>query len=152
MASSSSSSSSSVTENLHHHFKSNNNNNNNNIAHFINSSLFTNSSSKIFLPLPFSSPPLSSFDSSPMPNNLDSFSSSSSSSSGFPSTMRISNLKSNANGNGPAFVGQVFSMCDLSGTGLMAVSTQFDIPFISKRYRIISETYFLSIEVLGFEL
>lgn len=36
-------------------------------------------------------------------------------------------------GSGPAFVGQVFSMCDLSGTGLMAVSTHFDIPFISKR-------------------
>ncbi|KAJ6364437.1 hypothetical protein OIU76_029399 [Salix suchowensis] len=34
---------------------------------------------------------------------------------------------------GPAFVGQVFSMCDLSGTGLMAVSTHFDVPFISKR-------------------
>lgn len=30
-------------------------------------------------------------------------------------------------------MGQVFSMCDLSGTGLMAVSTHFDIPFISKR-------------------
>jgi hypothetical protein len=30
-------------------------------------------------------------------------------------------------------VGQVFSMCDLSGTGLMAVSTHFDVPFISKR-------------------
>ena len=28
---------------------------------------------------------------------------------------------------------QVFSMCDLSGTGLMAVSTHFDILFISKR-------------------
>jgi hypothetical protein len=25
-------------------------------------------------------------------------------------------------------------MCDLSGTGLMAVSTHFDIPFLSKRY------------------
>jgi hypothetical protein len=24
-------------------------------------------------------------------------------------------------------------MCDLSGTGLMAVSTHFDVPFISKR-------------------
>ncbi|KAI7754498.1 hypothetical protein M8C21_012823 [Ambrosia artemisiifolia] len=53
-----------------------------------------------------------------------------SSESGFPSTVRVSNLSSSG---GPAFVGQVFSMCDLSGTGLMAVSTQFDIPFISKR-------------------
>ncbi|THG20920.1 hypothetical protein TEA_017696 [Camellia sinensis var. sinensis] len=52
--------------------------------------------------------------------------------SGFPSTVRISSLNSAGKG-GPAFVGQVFSMCDLSGTGLMAVSTHFDIPFISKR-------------------
>ncbi|KAK6155639.1 hypothetical protein DH2020_009887 [Rehmannia glutinosa] len=54
---------------------------------------------------------------------------SSESGSGFPSAVRISTGK----GGGPAFVGQVFSMCDLSGTGLMAVSTHFDIPFISKR-------------------
>lgn len=30
-------------------------------------------------------------------------------------------------------MGQVFSMCDLSGTGLMTVSTHFDIPFLSER-------------------
>ena len=54
--------------------------------------------------------------------------------SGFPSTLRISSLNSNGKAGGPAFVGQVFSMCDLSGTGLMAVSTHFDIPFISKRF------------------
>nr|XP_023882167.1 uncharacterized protein LOC111994509 [Quercus suber]POE73485.1 hypothetical protein CFP56_33908 [Quercus suber] len=55
-------------------------------------------------------------------------------SSTFPSTVRISSLNSNGRAaGGPAFVGQVFSMCDLSGTGLMAVSTHFDIPFISKR-------------------
>ncbi|KAJ8554375.1 hypothetical protein K7X08_025053 [Anisodus acutangulus] len=52
--------------------------------------------------------------------------------SGFPSTVRISGLNTTGKG-GPAFVGQVFSMCDLSGTGLMAVSTHFDIPFLSKR-------------------
>ncbi|GER51049.1 Tic22-like family protein isoform 1 [Striga asiatica] len=45
------------------------------------------------------------------------------------SSMQISTGK----GGGPAFVGQVFSMCDLTGTGLMAVSTHFDIPFLSKR-------------------
>ncbi|KAJ7974127.1 Tic22-like [Quillaja saponaria] len=60
-------------------------------------------------------------------------SSSAESNSGFPSTVRIAGLNSNGKGGGPAFVGQVFSMCDLSGTGLMAVSTHFDIPFISKR-------------------
>ncbi|XP_023550550.1 uncharacterized protein LOC111808666 [Cucurbita pepo subsp. pepo] len=49
------------------------------------------------------------------------------------STLRISGLNSDGKAGGPAFVGQVFSMCDLSGTGLMAVSTHFDIPFISKR-------------------
>ncbi|KAG7016851.1 hypothetical protein SDJN02_21962, partial [Cucurbita argyrosperma subsp. argyrosperma] len=54
--------------------------------------------------------------------------------SGFPSTLRISGLNSDGKPGGPAFVGQVFSMCDLSGTGLMAVSTHFDIPFISKRF------------------
>ncbi|XP_043813569.1 uncharacterized protein LOC110617603 isoform X2 [Manihot esculenta] len=59
--------------------------------------------------------------------------SSAESNSGFPSTVRIAGLKSNGKSGGPAFVGQVFSMCDLSGTGLMAVSTHFDIPFISKR-------------------
>nr|GEX12884.1 Tic22-like protein [Tanacetum cinerariifolium] len=58
---------------------------------------------------------------------------STSSGGGFPSTVRISNLSMKSGGGGPAFVGQVFSMCDLSGTGLMAVSTQFDIPFLSKR-------------------
>uniref|UniRef100_A0A7N0V2F7 Tic22-like family protein n=2 Tax=Kalanchoe fedtschenkoi TaxID=63787 RepID=A0A7N0V2F7_KALFE len=57
---------------------------------------------------------------------------SSHSGTGFPSTVRISSLNPNG-GGGPAFVGQVFSMCDLSGTGLMAVSTHFDVPFISKR-------------------
>ncbi|KAK2653998.1 hypothetical protein Ddye_013854 [Dipteronia dyeriana] len=55
------------------------------------------------------------------------------SSSAFPSTVKITSINSNRHGGGPAFVGQVFSMCDLSGTGLMAVSTHFDIPFISKR-------------------
>ncbi|CAH1445523.1 unnamed protein product [Lactuca virosa] len=100
----------------------------------------------ILLPFPLSLPSISLSDSSPA--DLDSFSSSTSpsassssarsmssesTSSGFPSTVRISNLNSTGNGGGPAFVGQVFSMCDLSGTGLMAVSTQFDIPFISKR-------------------
>ncbi|TYJ10955.1 hypothetical protein E1A91_A11G243100v1 [Gossypium mustelinum] len=59
--------------------------------------------------------------------------SSAESNSGFPSTVRVSGLASSGKSGGPAFVGQVFSMCDLSGTGLMAVSTHFDIPFISKR-------------------
>ncbi|KAK9724682.1 hypothetical protein RND81_05G092000 [Saponaria officinalis] len=61
-------------------------------------------------------------------------------SSGFPSMVRIGGLRSSGqsgvgvgSGGGPAFVGQVFSMCDLTGTGLMAVTTQFDIPFISQR-------------------
>lgn len=49
-------------------------------------------------------------------------------------SVRVARLSSNGKGGGPAFVGQVFSMCDLSGTGLMAVSTHFDIPFISKRF------------------
>ncbi|KVI07149.1 hypothetical protein Ccrd_014495 [Cynara cardunculus var. scolymus] len=134
----------------------------NNISHFIqstasnissifipkspNSSNSASSPPKIFLPLPASLPAVSLYDSSlsGMESSSSSTSPSASSSlvrsmasestsSGFPSSVRISNLSSSANGGGPAFVGQVFSMCDLSGTGLMAVSTQFDIPFISNR-------------------
>ncbi|PWA73298.1 tic22-like family protein [Artemisia annua] len=63
---------------------------------------------------------------------MSSSESTSSGGGGFPSTVRISNLSMKSGGGEPAFVGQVFSMCDLSGTGLMAVSTQFDIPFLSK--------------------
>ena len=47
--------------------------------------------------------------------------------------MRIGGLNTSGKGGGPAFVGQVFSMCDVSGNGIMAVSNHFDIPFISKR-------------------
>ncbi|KAL5727175.1 hypothetical protein ACHQM5_000399 [Ranunculus cassubicifolius] len=54
-------------------------------------------------------------------------------SAAFPSSFKISGLSSKGNEGGPAFVGQVFSMCDVSGTGLMAVSTHIEIPFISKR-------------------
>ncbi|GAB4858326.1 hypothetical protein Ancab_009799 [Ancistrocladus abbreviatus] len=53
--------------------------------------------------------------------------------SAFPSTVRIGSPSSAGKGGGPAFVGQVFSMCDLTGTGLMAVSTRFDVPFLSQR-------------------
>ncbi|ERN05011.1 hypothetical protein AMTRI_Chr01g109500 [Amborella trichopoda] len=52
-------------------------------------------------------------------------------SSGFPSNVRIDGLASNLKG-GPAFVGQVFSMCDPSGTGLMAVSSRVEIPFSAR--------------------
>ncbi|KAL4557032.1 hypothetical protein LXL04_035202 [Taraxacum kok-saghyz] len=111
-----------------------------------NSINYASSTPKLLLPFPLSLPSMPLSDSSPA--DLDFFSSSTSpsassssarsmssesTSSGFPSTVRISSLSSTGNGSGPAFVGQVFSMCDLSGTGLMAVSTQFDIPFISKR-------------------
>ncbi|XP_020088762.1 uncharacterized protein LOC109710520 [Ananas comosus] len=48
--------------------------------------------------------------------------------------VRIEALNSSSKGaRGPAFVGQVFSMLDPSGNGLMAVTTHFDIPFLSKR-------------------
>ncbi|CAH9140905.1 unnamed protein product [Cuscuta epithymum] len=46
-------------------------------------------------------------------------------------SVRISGPGSVGKG-GPAFVGQVFSMCNLSGTSLMSVSTHFHIPFLSK--------------------
>lgn len=54
--------------------------------------------------------------------------------SGFPTTLRISGLNSDGKAGGPAFVGQVFSMCDLSGAGLMAVTPNNNIPFVSKRF------------------
>ncbi|CAL9771234.1 unnamed protein product [Musa acuminata subsp. burmannicoides] len=52
----------------------------------------------------------------------------------FASGVRIEGLVSSSKaGGGPAFVGQVFSMLDPSGNGLMTVTTRFDIPFLSKR-------------------
>ncbi|KAL0862888.1 hypothetical protein Bca101_042006 [Brassica carinata] len=83
--------------------------------------------SRVCLPLRFSV----SDDVSPFESTVKN--ASSTSSSGLNSTVRISSLSSDGKRGGPAFVGQVFSMCDLTGTGLMAVSTHFDIPFISKR-------------------
>ncbi|XP_076946866.1 uncharacterized protein LOC143618617 [Bidens hawaiensis] len=118
----------------HHHFITT-------VSHFINSTA-SNISSILNPNFPNTSNSPSKLRNYPPINNIintDSLSSSTchpsseSTSSGFPSTVRVSNLSSTGNGGGPAFVGQVFSMCDLSGTGLMAVSTQFDIPFISKR-------------------
>ncbi|CAN7023491.1 hypothetical protein BRARA_F02175 [Brassica rapa] len=79
--------------------------------------------SRVCLPLRFSD----------VSSTVKNASSTSTSSSGLNSTVRISSLSSDGKRGGPAFVGQVFSMCDLTGTGLMAVSTHFDIPFISKR-------------------
>ena len=103
-----------------------------------------NSPSKICAPLLFadSSPAaIESIQSLSFSSKPSSFSSSSSamkgmpseSGSAFPSTVRISGLNSPGKSGGPAFVGQVFSMCDLSWTGLMAVSSHFDFHFISKR-------------------
>ncbi|KAG8484203.1 hypothetical protein CXB51_022736 [Gossypium anomalum] len=98
-------------------------------------SLFSHFSTPQMPPcLPFADSPLES----DLPNSISSKSaikgvSSAESSSGFPSTVRISGLNSAGKCGGPAFVGRVFSMCDLSGTGLMAISTHFNIPFISER-------------------
>ncbi|KAM7273915.1 hypothetical protein ACFE04_028579 [Oxalis oulophora] len=92
------------------------------------------------IPIQLTESTRSPFDSSTRPDNTASSKPtiksgvSPAAANGFPSTVRISGLNLNGKGGGgPAFVGQVFSMCDLSGTGLMAVSTHFDIPFISKR-------------------
>lgn len=93
----------------------------------------SSSSSTIYVPLSYADSPfeLTQSDSLSSKPAIDGVSSNSR--SGFPSAVRISGLNSSGKGGGPAFVGQVFSMCDLSGTGLMAVSTHFDIPFISQR-------------------
>uniref|UniRef100_A0A2N9FDN7 Tic22-like family protein n=2 Tax=Fagus sylvatica TaxID=28930 RepID=A0A2N9FDN7_FAGSY len=127
------------------------------ISHFLQSatsnflSLFTPSpktsssssssltTSKICVPLLHPIPNYSPFDSNPKSSSIktvQSPTSTSNSNSPFPSTVRINSLNSNGKAGGPAFVGQVFSMCDLSGTGLMAVSTHFDIPFLSNRLNI----------------
>ncbi|ESW24136.1 hypothetical protein PHAVU_004G105900 [Phaseolus vulgaris] len=84
--------------------------------------------SSLSLPL-FFAPPLSAS------NALDSAATASEPARPAAKSVRVARLGVNGKGGGggPAFVGQVFSMCDLSGTGLMAVSTHFDIPFISKR-------------------
>ncbi|KAF6157579.1 hypothetical protein GIB67_037152 [Kingdonia uniflora] len=103
--------------------------------------LSISTSSSICVPLLFSDSPPSplTFSSSVTPSPEQSDNSTSAINSGvsssrgrmFPSTLRVnSNLDG---GGGPAFVGQVFSMCDLSGTGLMAVSTHIDVPFLTKR-------------------
>lgn len=92
-------------------------------------------------PLPSSSPQLPSAISLPLflppPLSAVTLSSTAESTRSSPKSVRVSRLNGkNITGGsgGPAFVGQVFSMCDLSGTGLMAVSTHFDIPFITKRF------------------
>lgn len=137
----------SATEPRHHHHDPNPINN---ISRFIQStasnlsslipfpkpspspSQISASPSKISVPLPFadSRPQLLSLR--PPPSPFESTQADSPSSSSLRGTSYLG-LRSAVNG-GPAFVGRVFSMCDLSGTGLMAVSTHFDIPFISKRY------------------
>jgi uncharacterized membrane protein YgcG len=49
-------------------------------------------------------------------------------------------------GFGPAFVGQVFTMLDPSGNGLMAVSTRFHLPhFLANRF---ANTSYLFISIL----
>ncbi|TXG71026.1 hypothetical protein EZV62_005961 [Acer yangbiense] len=149
------SSSSSSTEPNHFHH-------NNNLTNFLNTtttnllslltppktapfqSQLSAASSKVYFPLKFADASVPS--PSAQPDSLSSkpahdakgggggrVASPAESSSAFPSSVRITSINSNGHGGGPAFVGQVFSMCDLSGTGLMAVSTHFDIPFISKR-------------------
>ncbi|KAF3328657.1 Tic22-like family [Carex littledalei] len=47
--------------------------------------------------------------------------------------VRIDGLGSMKGGGGPAFVGQVFTMLDPSGNGLMAVTRHLNLPFLTKR-------------------
>lgn len=46
----------------------------------------------------------------------------------FPSNVRIDGIDFGSN-RGPAFLGQVFSLCNPYGTGLMAVSKRIELPF-----------------------
>ncbi|XP_068660241.1 uncharacterized protein [Aristolochia californica] len=73
--------------------------------------------------------------SSPQSSNYASNSTSSLSTAGFPSSVRFDGLNSSSTSKsgGPAFVGQVFTMCDPSGTGLMAVTNHLQIPFLTQR-------------------
>ncbi|KAH9309250.1 hypothetical protein KI387_037161, partial [Taxus chinensis] len=47
---------------------------------------------------------------------------------GFPSNVRIDGIDF-GNNRGPAFLGQVFSLCNPYGTGLMAVTKRIELPF-----------------------
>jgi hypothetical protein len=46
--------------------------------------------------------------------------------------VRVEGLSSMKGGGGPAFVGQVFTMLDPSGNGLMAVTKHLNLPFLYK--------------------
>jgi hypothetical protein len=46
--------------------------------------------------------------------------------------VRVEGLSSIKGGGGPAFVGQVFTMLDPSGNGLMAVTRHLNLPFLTK--------------------
>ncbi|KAJ0962922.1 hypothetical protein J5N97_028044 [Dioscorea zingiberensis] len=106
-------------------------------------SLATSVLSRLPFPRPNSSPPPSSSTAVTVPLVLpfNSFyqdegrgrTSASSAVRNLASSVRIDGLSSSSKGVGPAFVGQVFSMLDPSGNGLMAVTTYFDIPFLTKR-------------------
>ncbi|WJX71328.1 hypothetical protein P8452_55332 [Trifolium repens] len=112
--------------------------NNNHISSFLQST--ASNFLSLFNPPPFPPSPLPPTAVSlplflPPPLSVVTFDSTAESTRPPAKSVRVSRLNSNgkSGGGGPAFVGQVFSMCDLSGTGLMAVSTHFDIPFITKR-------------------
>ncbi|XP_078174714.1 tic22-like family protein isoform X2 [Carex rostrata] len=47
--------------------------------------------------------------------------------------VRLDGLGSMKGGGGPAFVGQVYTMLDPSGNGLMAVTRHLNLPFLTKR-------------------
>lgn len=47
--------------------------------------------------------------------------------------VRLEGLSSMKSGGGPAFVGQVFTMLDSSGKGLMAVTRHLNLPFLSMK-------------------
>lgn len=52
--------------------------------------------------------------------------------------VRIEGLSSMKGGGGPAFVGQVFTMLDPSGNGLMAVTRHLNLPFLNKGWSLFS--------------
>lgn len=91
--------------------------------------LFSNSDSDSPPPTDSPSPRNHSF-----PSSVSGGEESSTSSNRFPSAVKISGLNSNGKGSGgPAFVGQVFTMSDLAGTGLMAVSSHIDFSSVPER-------------------
>lgn len=58
--------------------------------------------------------------------------------------VRMDGLGSMKGGGGPAFVGEVYTMLDPSGNGLMAVTRHLNLPFLTKRWNSLLSVFDIS--------